>query len=116
MTHYDIIKKLIGSVEPSGDSGIDKQRLDNLTDMHVLVEQLIRDIKSAASCSDRQEHSMRQIGLQAKIFLQEIAKDISQIDNKQRPTCIHEWKPIWGDDNALTSVKHYCLKCGQIMF
>ena len=79
MTHYDIIKKLIGSVEPYGDSRIDEQRLENLNDMQILVEQLIRDIKSAASYSDRQEHSMHQIGLQAKMFLQEIAADISEL-------------------------------------
>jgi hypothetical protein len=79
MTHYDIIKKLIGSVEPYGDSKIDEQRLKNLNDMQILVEQLIRDIKSAASYSDRQEHSMQQIGVHAKMFLQEIANDISEM-------------------------------------
>jgi hypothetical protein len=42
-------------------------------------QELIRDIKSAASYSDRQEHSMHQIGLQAKMFLQEIASDISEL-------------------------------------
>ena len=33
--------------------------------------------------------------------------------NKQRP-CVHEWEPIWDNNSSLTSVKHRCLKCGEI--
>ena len=79
MTHFDIVKKLIGAVEPYGDSRIDEQRLENLNDMQILVEQLIRDIKSVAKYSDRPERSMHQIGLQAKMFLSEIANDLLEV-------------------------------------
>lgn len=30
------------------------------------------------------------------------------------PYCVHEWEPIWDNNSSLTSVKHRCLKCGEI--
>ena len=33
--------------------------------------------------------------------------------NKQRH-CVHEWQPLWDSNSSLTSVKHYCLNCGEI--
>ena len=33
--------------------------------------------------------------------------------NKQR-RCVHEWQPLWDSNSSLTSVKHRCLKCGEI--
>ena len=30
------------------------------------------------------------------------------------PYCCHEWEPIWDNNSSLTSVKHRCLKCGEI--
>ena len=33
--------------------------------------------------------------------------------NKQR-RCVHEWQPLWDSNSSLTSVKHYCLNCGEI--
>ena len=34
--------------------------------------------------------------------------------NNQRLGCVHEWEPIWDNNSSLTSVKHRCLKCGEI--
>ena len=33
--------------------------------------------------------------------------------SKQRH-CVHEWLPLWDNNSSLTSVKHQCLKCGEI--
>lgn len=44
MTNYDVIKKLIGPINPAGDASIDGQRLENLKATCLLVETLLMDI------------------------------------------------------------------------
>ena len=38
----------------------------------------------------------------------------AEMFNKQRLSCVHEWEPIWDSNSSLISVKHRCLKCGEI--
>lgn len=45
MKIYDVVKKLIGEIEPAGASHIDKKRLENLKDMIQLVKELLTDIE-----------------------------------------------------------------------
>lgn len=41
---YAVVKKLIGNINPAGDSSIDPQRLENLKEMIRLAKCLIGDI------------------------------------------------------------------------
>ena len=78
MTNYDVVKKLIGKTEPIGESNQDSQRYENLLELIILTSQLIRDIRSAADFSDRQEFSMKKIGDRANKGLQELLSEISE--------------------------------------
>lgn len=44
LTTKDIVKKLIGNIRPSGESGVDKERFENLKEMCELVLELVVEI------------------------------------------------------------------------
>lgn len=70
MTHTDITKKLIGNIHPTGQSGLDKERLENLKEMCELVENLKSEIEDIAYRNkDSYESSVKEIGLYADNFL-----------------------------------------------
>lgn len=48
MELYDVVKKLIGPIEPVGDSHIDAERLENLKVACDLVDKLVQDINAVA--------------------------------------------------------------------
>lgn len=72
MTHTDIAKKLIGPITPVGDADIDPERLQNLKEMFSLVEGLIDEIRTAAKYKHSTQHSVKEIGLEAAVFLREL--------------------------------------------
>lgn len=44
MTNYDVVTKLIGKIDPVGETNEDDRRFENLKEMCSLVEKLITDI------------------------------------------------------------------------
>ena len=48
MTNTDIVKKLIGNINPIGETNTDDERFENLKEMCVLVNDLITDIDDMA--------------------------------------------------------------------
>lgn len=76
MTNTDVVKKLIGSVQPYGASHIDEQRFENLKAMCELVGDLMEEIKDAAKAKDRHEHSMKEMGLYAYKFLSQLETEV----------------------------------------
>jgi fructose-1,6-bisphosphatase/sedoheptulose 1,7-bisphosphatase-like protein len=76
MTNTDVVKKLIGSVEPYGSADIDRQRLENLKAMCELVGDLVEEIKEAAKAKERHEHSMKEMGLYAYNFLSQLETEV----------------------------------------
>jgi hypothetical protein len=73
---YDVVKKLIGEVQPVGDSSADEFRMRNLKVMTDLVERLLADIVRVALQAGRQESSVRQAGKFAERVLAEIPDQI----------------------------------------
>lgn len=73
MEMIDIVRKLLGPIEPVGESNADERRLKNLEATIEVVENLLDDIRSAARSVDCFEHSMAVIGKRAKRFLDEIS-------------------------------------------
>lgn len=69
MTNTYVVKKLIGSIQPSGSSHIDFQRFENLKEMCNLVKELIVEIDYVAHNKDRQELTMKEMGEYAHNFL-----------------------------------------------
>lgn len=76
MDMYEIVTKLIGDIEPYGDSRIDKERIKNLDKYINLVEDLLNDLMSIANDRNRSEESMRKIGEKAYNALEELYDDL----------------------------------------
>lgn len=69
----DVVRKLIGPVDPVGDSNIDRERLKNLMELTTLVDFLVGDIDLIASeNTDRVEHSMKTAGIHCSEFLDDL--------------------------------------------
>ena len=69
---YEIVKKLIGEINPIGDSNVDRARLENLKVTTGLVDKLVFDIDSIVPNKDRVERSMEQAGEFADKFLTDL--------------------------------------------
>ncbi len=73
MTNYDVIKKLIGKINPIGESNTDAARFKNLEELTSLVENLITDIDDMAfNNKDAYEFSVKKAANHATEFLNRI--------------------------------------------
>jgi len=78
MTPHDITKKLIGEINPIGESDTDKERYENLQVMCRLVEHLLHDIDNVRSFNKNQpEYSKREAANYSDNFLMRIIKDFN---------------------------------------
>ena len=69
MTIHEVVKKLIGPVEPVGDSSCDDERFENLKAMTELVELLVIDIGWVGRKEISHEYSVKRAGEFACKFL-----------------------------------------------
>ena len=77
MTKYEIIRKLIGPVEPLGCATRDPERLENLKELCELAGDLIIEIENlAVDCKQSHEYSVQQAGKFADDYLSNILDDI----------------------------------------
>lgn len=77
MTNTDIVKKLVGNIQPAGDTNIDHERFENLKAMCELADNLIAEINEVAHRNkNRQEYSVKQMAEYANGFL----TDMKRID------------------------------------
>ncbi len=65
MDLYDIIKRIIGNINPVGDTNIDKKRLENLKTHEEITYKLIEDLMWVSEDRDRIEYSMKNLGQSA---------------------------------------------------
>lgn len=73
MTNTEILRKLIGSITPTGDSGIDKERFENIKETCEVVSNLLRQIQLIGSIyGDSQEHSVKKITDYANEFIKAV--------------------------------------------
>lgn len=75
-SNYDIVRRLVGDIEPTGDHGVDQRRLENLRELATLVDRLLHDIVHVSSASTRLEASMKAIGVAAEEFIEEVKKSL----------------------------------------
>ena len=69
LNEYDVVYKLIGKINPVGDSHRDSERFENLKLMCSLVEKLIVDIDSVAMEKDSHMGSVSYAGEYAYNFI-----------------------------------------------
>jgi len=70
MEIYDVVKKLIGGIDPVGDSGVDEKKYENLETHIELVYKLLSDLNDVARNKDRIEYSIKRAGKKAAYFLE----------------------------------------------
>lgn len=68
----DVVRQLVGPIQPIGETNSDRQRLDNLLVLIDILEDLLEDVRKVALESDRSESSVRAIGYKARDFLNEL--------------------------------------------
>jgi hypothetical protein len=75
MKLYDVVTKLVGPIQPVGETQTDEKRLENLKEMADLVDKLIRDIAEVSSRKDSPEYSVSKAGKYADKFLTELGTE-----------------------------------------
>ena len=68
----DVLRKLIGPIEPTGESNADRDRLDNLRILTEVVDRLLFDIAALERFKGRSEAGMKRIGAHASYFMQSV--------------------------------------------
>jgi len=78
MNHHEIVKRLIGKINPIGESNTDAERFENLKEMCHLVEMLLMDISDMqhAYKNDRQASVKKCVDYAAKFMITTV-KDLS---------------------------------------
>jgi len=76
MTNYDVVRKLIGGIEPAGESSGDERRFENLKNLTTLVELLVYDIQAVSQSKISHEHSVKRAGEYADKFLKSLGEDM----------------------------------------
>ena len=69
MTYYEMVKKLVGEINPVGETYEDTRRLNNLENMIALVDHLMSDIDKVAMNKGRPEYSVNKAGTVASEYL-----------------------------------------------
>lgn len=70
MDIYDVVKKLVGNINPVGETNTDNQRFDNLQVMVDLLDKLLVDVGDVARFNlKRHEYSRERAGKLAHRFL-----------------------------------------------
>lgn len=69
MNLHEIVKKLVGPINPIGETNLDGKRLENLKVMTELVDALLTDIDAVTTNKDMPEHSRRVAGKFAYDFM-----------------------------------------------
>ena len=72
MELIDVVRKLVGPIEPVGDSRIDHDRFENLQTMTKLVDKLLGDIDRIIPCKDSHEASVKKAGMHADAFFEQV--------------------------------------------
>lgn len=78
MTHEEIVRKLIGEIQPVGECYEDAERYSNLKNLITLVDCLISDLEAVATDVDRYESSRKEAGILAKGFLDDLFDTLSE--------------------------------------
>ena len=72
MDIHEIVKKLVGPIDPVGETNADDRRFENLKVMTELVGELLTDIDRVIPNKERVEFSMKRAGEHADKFYDEI--------------------------------------------
>jgi hypothetical protein len=72
MEVIDVVRKLIGPIDPYAESAIDAKRFENLKEMCLLANKILFDINQVANHSESGFASVKKAGEYAQKFLNDI--------------------------------------------
>lgn len=67
-----VVNRLVGPVEPIGETSADEKRYKNLLHLIDVVDDLVGQLRRIERYADRPEYSIGKIGLRARSFLSEL--------------------------------------------
>ena len=70
-----VVRRLIGPINPIGETNTDAERLENLKEMTALIDALLRHIAALQRFKDCAEYSMKQAGKHAEDFIKYIREE-----------------------------------------
>ena len=73
-----VTKKLLGDIDPVGESNIDVKRLENLEETIQLVDRLIYDIFQVSLEKNNQYHSVKISGERAYKYLKSLKSELEE--------------------------------------
>lgn len=74
----DVVMKLVGPVQPVGDSGIDEDRFHNLEALTDLIDRLLFEVRAASYHANRPEASLKKIGVYARDYRRNVHEDTAE--------------------------------------
>lgn len=72
MSISEILYKLLGEIEPYGDTRIDEERYNNLQNYYEALMYIVSRIKTSANLKDRKEFSINKIAKESNEILEEL--------------------------------------------
>ena len=78
MEIYDVVKKLVGPIDPVGETNTDNKRFENLKTMTDLMYKLVGDIQYVSQSATSQEHSVSRAGKHARGFFEEMREQLPE--------------------------------------
>lgn len=72
MEVVDVVRKLIGPIEPVADSSVDSRRFENLEAMCLLVDKLLFDIHCVAKGWESPMASVNKAGQYARKYINDV--------------------------------------------
>ena len=76
LTAEDMVMRVVGPIEPTGEHYTDKERLQNLENLLELVDRLVFNIDQLRVFADRPEASIALIGKRARSFMEDLSDAI----------------------------------------
>lgn len=82
MTIHEIVRKLIGEIDPVGETNMDAKRLANLKDNIELIKLLLQDMNDLTYLAKDYRQSVKTFGNKAQEFFKEISDEYSNNNAK----------------------------------
>jgi len=79
MDYYEVVRELLGSINPIGETNTDNERYKNLEATLALIDDLVSDVSLITEYSNRPEYSMSRSGKRAKTYLYGLHESILSI-------------------------------------
>ena len=80
MDIYEVVEKLVGPINPVGETHTDNVRYENLKELIELTDRLVGKISSCAYLKDRAEFSISRAGRSCQGFLDDLKDCLSDQD------------------------------------